>query len=202
MTGTERQSAIRTQGLAKVFGKGATAFQALHGVDIDIAENEFFTLLGTSGCGKTTLLRLIAGFDFPTEGQILLHGRDIAAPPPFPRSINTVFQNYALFPHMTVAQNIGFGLKMQGWDKAKITARVAEMLRPVRKDMQIALKRLQHETGITFVFVTHDQEEALAMSARIAVMNRGRVQQVGDPRTIYNARLTVSWPTSSANPTC
>ncbi len=187
MTGTERQSAIRTQGLAKVFGKGATAFQALHGVDIDIAENEFFTLLGPSGCGKTTLLRLIAGFDFPTEGQILFQGRDIAALPPFQRPINTVFQNYALFPHMTVAQNIGFGLKMQGWDKAKITARVAEMLRPVRKDMQIELKRLQHETGITFVFVTHDQEEALAMSDRIAVMNRGRVLQVGDPRTIYNA---------------
>ena len=234
MTGTERQSAIRTQGLAKVFGKGATAFQALHGVNIDIAENEFFTLLGPSGCGKTTLLRLIAGFEFPTEGQILLHGRDIAALPPFQRPINTVFQNYALFPHMTVAQNIGFGLKMQGWDKAKVAARVAEMLRLVRmepmadratsaisggqqqrvalaralapapkvllldeplsaldyklrKEMQIELKRLQHETGITFVFVTHDQEEALAMSDRIAVMNRGQVLQLGTPREIYDA---------------
>ena len=234
MTGKSRASAIRTDGLTKTYGKGASAFTALHGVNIDIAENEFFTLLGPSGCGKTTLLRLIAGFDFPTEGQILLHGQDIAALPPFQRPINTVFQNYALFPHMTVAQNIGFGLKMQGWDKAKIAARVGEMLRLVRmepmadratsaisggqqqrvalaralapapkvllldeplsaldyklrKDMQIELKRLQHETGITFVFVTHDQEEALAMSDRIAVMNRGQVLQVGDPRTIYNA---------------
>jgi spermidine/putrescine transport system ATP-binding protein len=234
MTDTPRTSAIRTEGLAKTYGRGSSAFQALREVNVDIAENEFFTLLGPSGCGKTTLLRLIAGFDFPTEGQILLHGRDIAALPPFQRPINTVFQNYALFPHMTVAQNIGFGLKMLGWDKSRIGARVAEMLRLVRmepmadratsaisggqqqrvalaralapapkvllldeplsaldyklrKEMQIELKRLQHETGITFVFVTHDQEEALAMSDRIAVMNRGQVLQVGDPRTIYNA---------------
>jgi spermidine/putrescine transport system ATP-binding protein len=234
MTEPFRTSAIRTEALSKTYGKGALAFQALQKVNVDIAENEFFTLLGPSGCGKTTLLRLIAGFDFPTDGQILLHGQDIAALPPYQRPVNTVFQNYALFPHMTVAQNIGFGLKMLGWDGARIGTRVAEMLRLVRmepmadratsaisggqqqrvalaralapapkvllldeplsaldyklrKDMQIELKRLQHETGITFVFVTHDQEEALAMSDRIAVMNRGQVLQVGDPRTIYNA---------------
>lgn len=234
MTDPIRRSAIHTKGLAKTYGKGNAAFRALDNVNIDIAENEFFTLLGPSGCGKTTLLRLIAGFDFPTEGQILLHGQDIAALPPFQRSINTVFQNYALFPHMTVAENIGFGLKMMGWDKARIVARVSEMLRLVRmepmadratsaisggqqqrvalaralapapkvllldeplsaldyklrKEMQIELKRLQHETGITFIFVTHDQEEALAMSDRIAVINRGEVLQIGDPRAIYNA---------------
>ncbi|HEX9857435.1 MAG TPA: ABC transporter ATP-binding protein [Paracoccaceae bacterium] len=228
------RSAIRISGLAKTYGKGLAAFHALEEVNIDIAENEFFTLLGPSGCGKTTLLRLIAGFDFPSEGQILLHGKDIAALPPFQRPINTVFQNYALFPHMTVAENIGFGLKMQGWARPRIAERVAEMLRLVqmepmanratgaisggqqqrvalaralapqpkvllldeplsaldyklRKEMQVELKRLQHETGITFVFVTHDQEEALAMSDRIAVMNRGKVLQIGDPRAIYNA---------------
>jgi spermidine/putrescine transport system ATP-binding protein len=234
MTDTNRRSAIRTQGLAKTYGKGSSAFRALDKVNIDIAENEFFTLLGPSGCGKTTLLRLIAGFDFPTEGQILLHGQDIAALPPFQRSINTVFQNYALFPHMSVAENIGFGLKMLGWDKPRIKTRVEEMLRLVRmeamanratsaisggqqqrvalaralapapkvllldeplsaldyklrKEMQVELKRLQQETGITFIFVTHDQEEALAMSDRIAVMNRGQVLQIGEPRVIYNA---------------
>jgi spermidine/putrescine transport system ATP-binding protein len=234
MTEPNRRSAIQAKGLAKTYGKGNAAFRALDNVNIDIAENEFFTLLGPSGCGKTTLLRLIAGFDFPTEGQILLHGQDIAALPPFQRSINTVFQNYALFPHMSVAENIGFGLKMMGWDKARIRARVSEMLRLVRmepmadratsaisggqqqrvalaralapapkvllldeplsaldyklrKEMQVELKRLQHETGITFIFVTHDQEEALAMSDRIAVMNRGQVLQIGDPRAIYNA---------------
>lgn len=223
-------TAIDVRSLSKHFGP----FVALNSVDIAIRENEFFTLLGPSGCGKTTLLRLIAGFEYPTEGQILLYGEDIAVLPPFRRSINTVFQSYALFPHMTVAQNIGFGLKMLGRPKAEIEARVSEMLtlvqmeelkdrrtsqisggqqqrvalaralapRPrvllldeplsaldykLRKDMQIELKRLQHETGITFVFVTHDQEEALTMSDRIAVMNKGRILQVGAPREIYDA---------------
>ncbi|WEZ85955.1 ABC transporter ATP-binding protein (plasmid) [Rhizobium sp. 32-5/1] len=230
----DRKSAIQTIGLQKSYGSGAATFLALDDVSIDIAENEFFTLLGPSGCGKTTLLRLIAGFNFPTDGQILLHGKDIAPLPPFKRPINTVFQNYALFAHMSVAENIGFGMKMLGWPKEKITARVAEMLRLVRmealaerrtsaisggqqqrvalaralapqpqvllldeplsaldyklrKEMQVELKRLQTETGITFVFVTHDQEEALAMSDRIAVMSKGKVLQVGNPREIYNA---------------
>jgi len=230
----DRKSAIQTIGLQKSYGSGAATFLALDDVSIDIAENEFFTLLGPSGCGKTTLLRLIAGFNFPTDGQILLHGKDIAPLPPFKRPINTVFQNYALFTHMSVAENIGFGLKMLGWPKPRVADRVAEMLRLVRmealagrrtseisggqqqrvalaralapqpqvllldeplsaldyklrKEMQVELKRLQTETGITFIFVTHDQEEALAMSDRIAVMNKGRVLQVGRPKDIYNS---------------
>jgi spermidine/putrescine transport system ATP-binding protein len=207
--------------------------KALDNVSVEIRENEFFTLLGPSGCGKTTLLRLIAGFDFPTEGEILLHGQNIAPLPPYKRPVNTVFQSYALFPHMTVGQNIAFGLEMLGRPKPEIEARVAEMLKLVqmeelrnrrtsqisggqqqrvalaralapapkvllldeplsaldyklRKDMQIELKRLQHETGITFIFVTHDQEEALTMSDRIAVMSKGRILQVGSPRDIYD----------------
>ncbi|WP_258045650.1 ABC transporter ATP-binding protein [Mesorhizobium sp. NBSH29] len=199
---------------------------------MSIRENEFFTLLGPSGCGKTTLLRLIAGFDFPVRGEILLHGEDIAPLPPFKRPVNTVFQSYALFPHMTVAENIGFGLEMLGRPKAEISSRVSEMLKLVqmeplakrrtsqisggqqqrvalaralapqpkvllldeplsaldyklRKEMQIELKRLQLETGITFIFVTHDQEEALTMSDRIAVMSAGKILQVGAPTDIY-----------------
>jgi spermidine/putrescine transport system ATP-binding protein len=230
-----KKHAIEVQGVARVFhAAGQAPVAALDHVSVDINENEFFTLLGPSGCGKTTLLRLIAGFDFPTSGQILLYGEDIAVLPPFKRPVNTVFQNYALFPHMTVAQNIGFGLEMLGRPSAEIRARVAEMLKLVRmedlasrkitqisggqqqrvalaralapkpkvllldeplsaldyklrKDMQIELKRLQHETGITFIFVTHDQEEALTMSDRIAVMNRGKILQVGSPHEIYEA---------------
>jgi spermidine/putrescine transport system ATP-binding protein len=230
----ERRAAIEARNVTKVFqGSGADAVRALDDVSVVIRENEFFTLLGPSGCGKTTLLRLIAGFDFPTEGAILLHGEDIATLPPYKRPVNTVFQNYALFPHMTVAQNVGFGLEMLGRTKADIKKRVAEMLQLVRmeelkdrrttqisggqqqrvalaralapapkvllldeplsaldfklrKDMQIELKRLQHETGITFIFVTHDQEEALTMSDRIAVMSKGKILQVGGPRDIYD----------------
>ena len=210
---------------------------ALDAVSVCIRENEFFTLLGPSGCGKTTLLRLIAGFDFPTDGQILLYGEDIAMLPPFKRPVNTVFQNYALFPHMTVAGNIGFGLEMLGKPRAEIDARVKEMLQLVRmedlkdrktsqisggqqqrvalaralapqpkvllldeplsaldyklrKDMQIELKRLQHETGITFIFVTHDQDEALTMSDRIAVMGKGKILQIGSPHEIYDQPAT------------
>ena len=228
----DRQVAVSVQSASKVFGAGASAFTALNDVSVDIADNEFFTLLGPSGCGKTTLLRLIAGFEEPTSGRILLNGTDISALPPFKRPVNTVFQNYALFPHMTVAQNIAFGLEMQKRPKAEIDATVSEMLalvqmtqmagrkiteisggqqqrvalaralapRPkvllldeplsaldlqLRKDMQIELKRLQTETGITFVFVTHDQEEALTMSDRIAVMQAGNILQIGDPREIY-----------------
>ncbi len=228
------QSAIEAKNVTKLFqGAGQDAVKALDNVSVSIRENEFFTLLGPSGCGKTTLLRLIAGFDFPTEGEILLYGQDIAPLQPFKRPVNTVFQNYALFPHMTVAQNIGFGLEMLGKPKSEIDARVTQMLQLVRmeelrnrktsqisggqqqrvalaralapapkvllldeplsaldaklrKDMQIELKRLQHETGITFIFVTHDQEEALTMSDRIAVMSKGRILQVGSPRDIYD----------------
>ena len=226
-------AAVEARGVTKVFGTGQDSVRALDRVSVTIRENEFFTLLGPSGCGKTTLLRLIAGFDFPTEGEILLYGEDIAPLPPFKRPVNTVFQNYSLFPHMTVGQNIGFGLEMLGRPKAAVDARVTEMLRLVRmeelrnrktthisggqqqrvalaralapqpkvllldeplsaldyklrKDMQIELKRLQNETGITFVFVTHDQEEALTMSDRIAVMSKGHILQVGNPRNIYD----------------
>nr|WP_241427612.1 ABC transporter ATP-binding protein [Fertoeibacter niger] len=201
-------------------------------VSVQIRQGEFFTLLGPSGCGKTTLLRLIAGFETPTSGQILLDGKDITADPPNRRPVNTVFQSYALFPHLTVAQNVGFGLQMQGRPRAEVADRAAKMLTLVRldhlaqrktsqlsggqqqrvalaralapqpkvllldeplsaldlklrKEMQIELKRLQHETGITFVFVTHDQEEALTMSDRIGVMSAGKILQVGSPRDIY-----------------
>jgi spermidine/putrescine transport system ATP-binding protein len=228
------RAAIEARGVSRVFkAPGQAAVAALDNVSVTINENEFFTLLGPSGCGKTTLLRLIAGFDFPTDGQIMLYGEDIAVLPPYKRPVNTVFQNYALFPHMSVAQNIGFGLEMLNKPKAEIDARVAEMLRLVRmedlkdrktsqisggqqqrvalaralapkpkvllldeplsaldyklrKDMQIELKRLQHETGITFIFVTHDQEEALTMSDRIAVMSKGKILQVGSPHDIYD----------------
>jgi spermidine/putrescine transport system ATP-binding protein len=228
------RAAIEARGVSRVFkAQGQAAVAALDNVSVTINENEFFTLLGPSGCGKTTLLRLIAGFDFPTDGQIMLYGEDIAALPPYKRPVNTVFQNYALFPHMTVAQNIGFGLEMLNKPKTEIDARVAEMLKLVRmeelkdrktsqisggqqqrvalaralapkpkvllldeplsaldyklrKDMQIELKRLQHETGITFIFVTHDQEEALTMSDRIAVMSKGHILQVGSPHDIYD----------------
>ena len=228
-----RENAIEVRGVSKWFGSADTRIAALANVFLPIRENEFFTLLGPSGCGKTTLLRLIAGFDFPDEGEILLYGRDIAPLPPYRRPVNTVFQSYALFPHMTVAQNIGFGLEMLGRPRAEIDARVGAMLKLVqmealagrrtsqisggqqqrvalaralapqpkvllldeplsaldyklRKEMQIELKRLQLETGITFIFVTHDQEEALTMSDRIAVMSAGKVLQVGTPRDIYD----------------
>ncbi len=226
------KDAIDIRGVSKVFGSGEHAFTAVDDASVSIRQNEFFTLLGPSGCGKTTLLRLIAGFEFPSAGEILLNGENIAAMPPFKRPINTVFQSYALFPHMSVAENIGFGLKMLERPKAEVDKRVAEMLKLVRmeamagrktsqisggqqqrvalaralapqpkvllldeplsaldyklrKDMQIELKRLQSETGITFIFVTHDQEEALTMSDRIAVMSAGKILQVGNPREIY-----------------
>jgi len=223
---------IAARNVVKAFGQGGTSVRALDDVSLDIRQGEFFTLLGPSGCGKTTLLRLIAGFEMPTEGQILLDGKDISVLPPNRRPVNTVFQSYALFPHLTVAQNVGFGLQMQGRPAAEVKATTERMLALVkldalanrktsqlsggqqqrvalaralapkpkvllldeplsaldlklRKEMQIELKRLQHETGITFVFVTHDQEEALTMSDRIGVMSHGKLQQVGSPREIY-----------------
>ncbi|MGL5009419.1 MAG: ABC transporter ATP-binding protein [Paracoccaceae bacterium] len=224
--------AVAARDIVKTFGQGAAAVNALDHVSIDINRGEFFTLLGPSGCGKTTLLRMIAGFDVPTTGQILLEGQDITALPPNQRPVNTVFQSYALFPHLTVAENIGFGLLMQGRPRAEIKSTTDRMLALVkleamasrktsqlsggqqqrvalaralapqpkvllldeplsaldltlRKEMQIELKRLQLETGITFVFVTHDQEEALTMSDRIGVMSAGKLQQIGPPRDIY-----------------
>lgn len=207
-------------------------FTALKTISLAIQDNEFFTLLGPSGCGKTTLLRMIAGFEQVTEGGIYLYGQEIEDLPPHQRPVNTVFQNYALFPHMTVLENVGFGLEMQGQSKANARARAGEMLdlvqlsqfatrkpgqlsggqqqrvalaralapspkvllldeplsaldQKLRKAMQIELKHIQRETGITFIFVTHDQEEALTMSDRIAVMSEGELQQLGDPRDIY-----------------
>jgi len=229
----DKRVAIEARGIVKAFGQGQTALRALDNVSVAIRENEFFTLLGPSGCGKTTLLRLIAGFEYPTEGAIMLYGEDIAGLPPFKRPVNTVFQSYALFPHLTVAENVAFGLQMLGRPKDEIASRVSAMLKLVhmeelgnrrtdqisggqaqrvalaralapgpkvllldeplsaldyklRKEMQIELKRMQHETGITFVFVTHDQEEALTMSDRIAVMSKGKILQIGSPSDIYD----------------
>jgi spermidine/putrescine transport system ATP-binding protein len=224
--------AISARNVVKTFGQGASAVTALDDVSVDIRQGEFFTLLGPSGCGKTTLLRLIAGFEMPTDGLILLDGQDITYLPPNKRPVNTVFQSYALFPHLTVAENIAFGLQMLGKPKAEVSARTDQMLALVkleamagrktsqlsggqqqrvalaralapqpkvllldeplsaldlklRQAMQIELKRLQMETGITFVFVTHDQEEALTMSDRVGVMSHGKLQQVGTAKEIY-----------------
>ncbi|MGI3210875.1 ABC transporter ATP-binding protein [Roseovarius tibetensis] len=223
---------IEIENVTKTFGSGADAFTALDDVSVTISSNEFFTLLGPSGCGKTTLLRVIAGFIDPSRGSVTLDGEDLLTRPPYKRPVNTVFQSYALFPHMTVVQNIAFGLEMLRKPKREVTDTVDEMLnlvrmtemadrttdqisggqqqrvalaralapRPkvllldeplsaldfkLRKDMQLELKRLQHETGITFIFVTHDQDEALTMSDRVAVMNAGQIRQIGSPRDIY-----------------
>ncbi|MDX1606211.1 MAG: ABC transporter ATP-binding protein [Candidatus Competibacterales bacterium] len=225
-------AAIDARRVSMVFGHGPERVVALDEVSVTIRQNEFFTLLGPSGCGKTTLLRLIAGFEQPTAGELRLEDRPLTGLPPYRRPVNTVFQNYALFPHMSVARNVAFGLEMQGVAPAARESRVREMLalvrladhgnrRPaqlsggqqqrvalaralanqprvllldeplsaldlkLRKEMQLELKRLQLETGITFVFVTHDQEEALTMSDRIAVMQDGRILQVGAPAEIY-----------------
>jgi len=225
-------NAVEARNTVKAFGQGDSAVRALDDVSVEIRKGEFFTLLGPSGCGKTTLLRLIAGFEMPTSGSILLEGQDITHLPPNRRPVNTVFQSYALFPHLTVAQNIGFGLTMQGRPAREVKETTDRMLALVkleamagrktsqlsggqqqrvalaralapqpkvllldeplsaldlklRKEMQIELKRLQTETGITFVFVTHDQEEALTMSDRIGVMSAGKLQQVGSAKDIY-----------------
>jgi spermidine/putrescine transport system ATP-binding protein len=230
---TGQDGYIEIERVTKGFGPADRRMMALAGVDATIRKGEFFTLLGPSGCGKTTLLRLIAGFELPDSGEIRLDGQEIGHLPPFRRPVNTVFQNYALFPHMTVAENIGFGLEMLGRPRAEVQATVARMLALVRltelagrrtdqmsggqqqrvalaralapqpkvllldeplsaldlklrKEMQVELKRIQHETGITFIFVTHDQEEALTMSDRIAVMAKGHILQIGTPSEIYN----------------
>jgi spermidine/putrescine transport system ATP-binding protein len=226
--------AIDIRETSKIYGRDReTGVVALDQVSLGIHDNEFFTLLGPSGCGKTTLLRLIAGFEQPTQGEILLFGEHIEGLPPYKRPVNTVFQHYALFPHMTVAENISFGLEMLEVPAAQISSTVRDVLalvqmehladrktdqlsggqqqrvalaralapRPkvllldeplsaldfkLRKEMQVELKRLQTETGITFIFVTHDQEEALTMSDRVAVMRDGLILQVGNPREIYD----------------
>ncbi len=220
--------AVELRDVVKQFGDVV----AVNHVTLHINDGEFFSLLGPSGCGKTTTLRMIAGFEMPTSGAIFIHGEQQGYRPPNKRPVNTVFQNYALFPHMTVAENIAFGMEMQKVPKDDIERRVTEALdmvrlsnmanrkpkqlsggqqqrialaralvnRPkvllldeplgaldlkLRKAMQIELKALQEEVGITFIYVTHDQEEALTMSDRIAVMNNGIVHQVGDPEKIY-----------------
>ncbi len=213
--------------------KRFTEFVAVHEVHFDIGHGEFFSMLGPSGCGKTTTLRMIAGFELPTSGRILLDGVDVSTVPPYQRDVNTVFQHYALFPHMSVWDNIAFGPRSKKLDKAEVNKRVDEIIEVVRlgdfakrkpnqlsggqqqrvalaralvnypaallldeplaaldlklrQAMQIELKRIQREVGITFIFVTHDQEEALTLSDRIAVMSSGRVEQIGAPEEIYS----------------
>jgi spermidine/putrescine transport system ATP-binding protein len=230
-------AAIELVGVEKEFTAGGHDVRAVEHVDLRIAEGEFFSLLGPSGCGKTTTLRMIAGFEEPTAGQILLHGRDMVGVPPFRRDVNMVFQQYALFPHMDVFENVAFGLRRKRVDKGEIKRRVAEALalvelegrerrkprqlsggqqqrvalaralvnRPrallldeplgaldlkLRQAMQLELKRIQREVGITFVYVTHDQEEALTMSDRLVVMNAGRIEQLGRPRELYEHPAT------------
>lgn len=219
---------VELRGVTKRFGD----MTAVRDLDLRIAPGEFFSMLGPSGSGKTTVLRMIAGFEDATSGQILLDGVDVTSAAPFDRTVNTVFQDYALFPHMTIADNVAYGLKVRKTPRARIAALVAEaleqvrlshvadrlphqlsggqrqrialaralILRPrvllldeplgaldkqLREQMQIELKQIQREVGITFVFVTHDQEEALTLSDRIAVFNEGRVEQVGTPREVY-----------------
>ncbi len=226
-------AAIELDGVAKRYGVHA----AVDSVSLSIGEGEFFSLLGPSGCGKTTTLRMIAGFVPPDEGRIVLDGRDVTAVPPNRRPVNMVFQQYALFPHMSIYDNVAFGLSVKRVPRREHRERVMEILRVValegferrrprqlsggqqqrvalaralvnrpaallldeplgaldvklRRQMQLELKRIQHELGTTFVYVTHDQEEALAMSDRIAVMSSGRVEQVADPREIYERPAT------------
>jgi spermidine/putrescine transport system ATP-binding protein len=225
---------IEIRSVIKRFG----SFAAVDGVTLSIAAGEFFSLLGPSGCGKTTLLRMLAGFEHPTSGSLLIEGREMAGVPPYLRPVNLVFQHYALFPHLTVAANIAFGLRYQKVPRADQRHRVAEalelvrlkglesrkpdqlsggqrqrvalaralVLRPrvllldeplgaldqkLRKEMQVELKNLQRQLGITFVFVTHDQEEALTMSDRIAVMNGGKVEQAAPAATIFERPATM-----------
>src|SRR5688572_22999410 len=213
-------------------------FVAVHDADFSIGRGQFFSMLGPSGCGKTTTLRMIAGFEAPTEGRVLLEGEDVSRTPPYRRNVNTVFQQYALFPHMSVFDNVAFGLRSKKFPKQWITESVGEMLeivrmsdfakrRPaqlsggqqqrvalaralvnkpdallldeplaaldlkLRQAMQLELKRIQREVGITFVFVTHDQGEALTMSDRIAVMSEGVIEQVGRPEEIYHSPATL-----------
>ena len=227
---TKKDITINIDNVVKRYG----SVTALHGISLDIRKNEFFTLLGPSGCGKTTLLRCIAGFEEVCEGNIRLNGDDLTSLPAHKRPINTVFQQYALFPHMTVQENVMFGLLQNGWSRVEARNRASDMLelvqldefsnrkpaqlsggqqqrvalaralapRPkvllldeplsaldlkLRQEVRVQLKQLQRDTGIAFIFVTHDQEEALTMSDRIAVIGNGYIQQVGTPKEIYEA---------------
>jgi spermidine/putrescine ABC transporter ATP-binding subunit len=224
--------AIELHGVVKEFRSHGEVVTAVRDVDVAIAEGEFFSLLGPSGCGKTTTMRMVAGFEEPTAGTVYLHGTDVTNVPPHKRDVNMVFQSYALFPHMTVFDNVAFGLRRKNTPKKEVTDRVTDILgvvgldgyakrrprqlsggqqqrvalaralvnRPsallldeplgaldlkLRQAMQIELKRIQREVGITFVYVTHDQGEALTMSDRIAVMNEGVIEQLAAPRDIY-----------------
>ena len=224
---------VRIDGVMKRFGEVV----AVAGVDLDIADGEFFSMLGPSGSGKTTTLRMIAGFETPSEGRIWLHGRDVTGVPPFDRDVNTVFQDYALFPHMSVADNVGYGLvvrrvaaderrrrvtdalrmvrldgyegrrpsQLSGGQRQRVALARALVNRPrvllldeplgaldlkLREEMQIELKAIQEQVGITFIYVTHDQEEALTMSDRMAVFNLGRIEQVGTPADVYERPAT------------
>ena len=228
---TGKKSAVSLHGVTKRFGEDVVA---VDDVDLQIEDGEFFSLLGPSGCGKTTTLRMIAGLEFPTEGSIRIFDEEMGLRPPNKRPVNTVFQSYALFPHMNVSENVGFGLKMQKVDDSEVRRRVGEAIdlvrltgmerrsskelsggeqqrvalaralvnRPkvllldeplgaldlkLRQTMQLELKDIQHEVGITFVYVTHDQGEALTMSDRIGVMNEGQLAQVGPAEDVYES---------------
>jgi spermidine/putrescine transport system ATP-binding protein len=232
--GVPRDAVIQLDRVVKRFGR----YVAVHDAHFTIGRGEFFSLLGPSGCGKTTTLRMIAGFEQPTDGRILLEGQDVSRVPPYRRNVNTVFQHYALFPHMSVYDNVAFGPRCRKLEPPEVERRVRALLavvrltdfaerRPaqlsggqqqrvalaralvnypsallldeplgaldlkLRQVMQIELKRIQREVGITFIYVTHDQEEALTMSDRIAVMNEGRVEQIGPPQEIYHSPASV-----------
>lgn len=225
----EKKYAIEIKNVSKNFGDHLV----IDNLSLNVEKNEFLTLLGPSGCGKTTLLRILGGFEELTEGKIIFEGEDISNLPPYERQINTVFQKYALFPHMNIYENIAFGLKIKGLDKKEIDEKIEKILKLVnlsgyekrnvnslsggqqqriaiaralvnepkillldeplgaldlklRKEMQFELKNMQQQLGITFIFVTHDQEEALAMSDTIVVLNEGEIQQIGSPIDIYN----------------
>ncbi len=229
----ETRAVIELDHVTKTFGD----YVAVEDAHFDIKKGEFFSMLGPSGCGKTTTLRMIAGFDLPTSGAVRLDGIDVSQTPPYKRDVNTVFQQYALFPHMSVLKNVMFGLSIKGVPKAQAKSRAVEMLEVVRlqdfsdrkpsqlsggqqqrvalaralvnmpkallldeplaaldlklrQAMQFELKRIQREVGITFIFVTHDQHEAITMSDRIAVMSQGRVEQIGTPVEIYDTPAT------------